>query len=115
MIALGFVVWAFAGRDDGRPAGAQPGRFLFIGGDGLTPDTRLYTMNADGSDLRTIPTGDLFLMSAAPSPDGERIATMASDPWPTARDRTASCSSWTPTAPVSTRSERVPKTKGAKV
>jgi WD40 repeat protein len=82
VIALGFVVWAFAGRDDGRPAGAQPGSFLFIGGDGLTPDTRLYTMNADGSDLRTIPTGDLFLMSAAPSPDGERIAMMASDPWP---------------------------------
>jgi Tol biopolymer transport system component len=82
VIALGFAVWAFAGRDGGRPAAAQLGRFLFIGGDGLTPDTRLYTMNADGSDLRTIPTGDLFLMAAAPSPDGERIALMASEPWP---------------------------------
>jgi len=82
LVALGLVVWAFAGRDEGQPAGGRGGTFVFIGGDSLTPDTRLYTMNADGSDLRAIPTGDLFLMAAAPSPDGERIALMASEPWP---------------------------------
>ena len=76
LAALGLVVWAFTGRDE-----SQGGTFVFIGGDGLTPDTRLYAMGADGSDLRTIPTGDLFLMAAAPSPNGERIALMASEPW----------------------------------
>jgi Tol biopolymer transport system component len=82
LVAFGFVVWALSARDEGQPAGAERERFMFIGGDGLTPDNRLYSMNPDGSDLRTIPTGDLFLMSGVPSPDGDRIALMASEPWP---------------------------------
>ena len=82
LVALGLVVWAFTGRDESRPGGGQEGTFMFIGGDGVTPDTRLYTMDADGLDLRAIPTGDLFLMAVASSPDGERIALMASEPWP---------------------------------
>jgi len=82
VVVLGLVIWAIAGRDGSRPAGPEEGTFMLIGGDGLTPDTRLYRMKADGSDLRAIPTGDLFLMAAAPSPNGERIALMASGPWP---------------------------------
>jgi Tol biopolymer transport system component len=82
LLALGLVVWAFAGRDGTRPAGAQRGTFVFIGGDTMAAENRLYAMNADGSDLRAIPTDDLFLMASAPSPDGERIALMASEPWP---------------------------------
>ena len=82
LVALGLVVWTFAGRDEGQPAGGEQGRFMFIGGDALKAENRLYIMNADGSDLGTIPTGDLYLMSAAPSPDGELIALMASEPWP---------------------------------
>ncbi len=82
LVALGLVIWAFAGKDEGQPAGGEQGRFMFIGGDTLKAENRLYIMNADGSDLRAIPTGDLYLMSAAPSPDGEQIALMASEPWP---------------------------------
>lgn len=82
LVALGLVIWAFAGRNEGQPAGGEQGGFMFIGGDVLKAENRLYIMNADGSDLRAIPTGDLYLMSAAPSPDGEQIALMASEPWP---------------------------------
>ena len=82
LVAIGLVVWVFAGRDGSRPAGAERGTFMFIGGDALKAEDRLYTIDADGSGLRVIPTGDLFLMAAAPSPDGQRIALMASDPWP---------------------------------
>lgn len=82
LVALGLVTWAFGGRDEGEPAGGERGRFMFIGGDALKAENRLYSMNADGSDLRAIATGSLYLMSAAPSPDGERIALMASEPWP---------------------------------
>lgn len=82
LVALGLVIWAFAGKDEGQPAGGEQGRFIFIGGDTLKAENRLYIMNADGSGLRAIPTGDLYLMSAAPSPDGEQIALMASEPWP---------------------------------
>jgi Tol biopolymer transport system component len=82
LLALGVVVWAFAGQDGTRPAGADRGTFVFIGGSELRPHNRLYSMSANGSDLRVIPTGDLYLFAAAPSPDGERIALMASEPWP---------------------------------
>jgi Tol biopolymer transport system component len=82
LVALGLVIWAFAGRDDGQPAGGEQGRFMFIGSDALRAENRLYSMNSDGTDLRAIPTGDLYVMSVAPSPDGERIALMASQPWP---------------------------------
>lgn len=80
LVALGLVIWAFAGRDGTRPAGVDRGTFVFIGGSELRPHNRLYSMSADGSDLRLIPTGDLYLFAAAPSPDGRRIALMASEP-----------------------------------
>jgi Tol biopolymer transport system component len=82
LLALGVVVWTFAGRDETRPAGAERGTFVFIGGSEVRPHNRLYSMSADGSDLRVIPTGDLYLFAAAPSPDGDRIALTASEPWP---------------------------------
>jgi Tol biopolymer transport system component len=81
LVALGFAIWAFAGRDATQPAGAERGRFMFIGGDMLgRAENRLYTMDVDGAPLRVIPTGDLYLFAAAPSPDGRRIALMASEP-----------------------------------
>jgi Tol biopolymer transport system component len=80
LVAVGLAAWAFAGRDEGRPAGAPQERFVFIGGSALRPHNRLYSMSADGSDLRVIPTADLYLMAAVPSPDGRRIALMASEP-----------------------------------
>jgi Tol biopolymer transport system component len=83
LVALGFAIWAFAGSDESRPAGAERGRFMLIGGDMLgRAENRLYTMDGDGGDLRAIPSGDLYLFAAAPSPDGERVALMASQPWP---------------------------------
>jgi Tol biopolymer transport system component len=81
LVALGFAIWALAGRDETRPAGVERGRFMFIGGDMLgRAENRLYTMDLDGAALRVIPTGDLYLFAAAPSPDGRRIALMASEP-----------------------------------
>src|SRR5262245_51379110 len=81
VVAAGFAVWAFSGGRHEQPA-APEGRVMFVGGDNLTGAYRLYTMNADGSGLRSIPTGDLVPFAAAPSPDGDRIAMMASEPWP---------------------------------
>jgi len=81
VIGIALVVWVLAGRQDERPAGESVGTFLFVGGDSLTGQYRLYTMDADGSHLTVIPTGDLIPFAVAPSPDGGRIAMMASEPW----------------------------------
>ena len=83
LVALGFVIWVFTGSDESGPAGAERGRFMFIGGDMLgRAENRIYTMDPDGGDLRAIPSGELYLFAAAPSPDGERVALMASHSWP---------------------------------
>jgi TolB protein len=74
--AVGVAVWALSGGRDEQPA-AQQATLMFVGGDTLTGENRLYTMNADGSELRSIPTGDLVPFAAAPSPDGDLIAMMA--------------------------------------
>jgi Tol biopolymer transport system component len=78
MVAVGVAVWALSGGRDEQPA-AQKGTLMFVGGDSLTGENRLYTMNADGSELRSIPTGDLVPLAAVPSPDGDRIAMMAAE------------------------------------
>lgn len=80
LVAAGFAVWALSGGRDQQPA-ARRGTLMFVGGDNLTGEYRIYTMNADGSELRSIPTGDLVPFAAAPSPDGDRIAMMAAEPW----------------------------------
>lgn len=80
LIAITLVVWVLTGRQDERPAGESRGTFVFVGGDNLTGQYRLYRMDANGSHLSVIPTGDLIPIAAAPSPDGGRIAMMASEP-----------------------------------
>jgi|RhiMethySRZTD1v2_1073278.scaffolds.fasta_scaffold268124_2 Tol biopolymer transport system component len=81
LIALTLVVWVLTGRQSDRPAAGAEGIFTFVGGDNLTGRYRLYTMDADGSALTVIPTGDTIPFAASPSPDGERIVMMASEPW----------------------------------
>lgn len=81
VVSFGFAVWALSAGRGGQPAAVR-GAFMFVGGDNLTGEYRLYTMSADGTDLRSIPTGDLVPFAAAPSVDGERVALIAAEPWP---------------------------------
>src|SRR5215470_11297781 len=67
-IAVALVTFAGLARDIRRaprpattpaPVALDPGTLVFIG-EGMSPESRLYSVSADGSDLHAIPTGDLI-------------------------------------------------------
>lgn len=64
---------------NGPPAGIERGTVLFIR-ESASPRPRLYSMSAGASGPHVIPTGHLFLLAAARSPDGGRIALLAQKP-----------------------------------
>src|SRR5947207_2213016 len=82
--AVAFTIWAFTGRQHTRPTTVvSNGRIAFsdyapgyqppkIGG--VIPDTDIYTMNPDGTDVRQLTRGHDTDLRPSWSPDGSRFA-----------------------------------------
>jgi len=79
LVALTLVGCTLSRARDGQTARLGRGTFIFIG-EGMWPQARLYSMSEGGTDLHVVPTGELILFAAAPSPNGERIALLAAEP-----------------------------------